>query len=71
MEINRCSRCGNFFATTGDVCPNCIAKDTLEQATFKNYLTTHSIQETPISTMSFETGITQNNLTRFIGYENL
>ena len=27
MNLNKCSRCGCFFASTTDVCPKCESKD--------------------------------------------
>ena len=37
MELNRCSRCGNFYVAEGNVCPKCNAKDGFEFSTFKSY----------------------------------
>ena len=30
MEFNRCSRCGSFYVSEGNVCPNCSKKDNAE-----------------------------------------
>ena len=68
MKINRCSRCGNFYTSNGDVCPNCIAKDNKELSVFKNYLENNE-DETSLNNISFKTGISQSNLTRFLSYE--
>lgn len=70
MKINRCSRCGGFYASDGDVCPNCISKDNKELSVFKNYLEQNGT-ETSLNNISIKTGITQNNLTRFLGYDGL
>lgn len=69
MEINRCSRCGNFYVSESNVCPSCIAKDNQEQLTFKTYLE-HNEGETSLNNISYKTGISQTNLTRFLGYDD-
>ena len=38
MEFNRCSRCGNFYVSEGNVCPNCSKKDGAEFIQFTSYL---------------------------------
>ena len=68
MKINRCTRCGNFYTSDGDVCPNCIIKDNQELSTFRNYLEQNQA-ETSLNNVSLKTGISQNNLTRFLGYD--
>ena len=69
MQFNRCSRCGAFFVTDGDVCPKCQPKDTFEMTKLKNFLedcsTDSSIQE-----ISLGTGITEKNLHRFFSYDD-
>lgn len=68
MEINKCSRCGNFYTTGGNVCPNCMAKDAQDLMTFKTYLENNQ-NETSLNNVSYKTGISQTHLTRFLGYE--
>lgn len=70
MELNRCNRCGAFYATSNDVCPKCVSIDNLELSTFKNYIEENGCGNS-IDTISNQTGISQKNITRFIGYENL
>ena len=36
MEFNRCSRCGSFYVSAGNVCPKCSQKDGLELDTISN-----------------------------------
>lgn len=69
MELNKCSRCGAFHTNTGDVCPKCASKDSLEFSTFKNYIEQNGISS--IDTIATETGIAQNNVSRFLGYESI
>ena len=68
MKINRCTRCGSFYTSLGDVCPNCVAKDNQELSAFKNYLQQNEA-ETSLNNVSIKTGISQTNLTRFLSYD--
>ncbi len=67
MEFNKCSRCGNFFISSNDVCPKCQTKDTLEFETFKNYIAENGINNN-LDIISTETGITVKNINRFLDY---
>ena len=68
MEFNKCSRCGNFYLSEGDVCPKCSAKDTFEITTFKTYIENNGT-ENSIDIISKELGIQEKNLNRFLGYK--
>ena len=68
MELNRCSRCGNFYEVAGNVCPNCSAKDGIEFSTFKSYIQQNGLDNS-LNTISNNTGISVSNLNRFIGYQ--
>ncbi len=68
MKINRCIRCGGFYTSEGDVCPNCITKDNMELSVFKTYLE-NNVNETSLNNVSIKTGISTPNLNRFLGYE--
>lgn len=67
MEFNKCSRCGNFYVSEGNVCPKCSAKDGFEFSTFTSYLEKNGF-ENSIDTIANETGISVKNLNRFIDY---
>ena len=68
MELNRCSRCGNFYTAEGNVCPKCSTKDGFEFSTFKSYVNENGF-ENSLNTISNDTGITVKNLNRFMGYQ--
>ena len=38
MDFKKCSRCGSFYYSEGDVCPKCNARDNFELSKFKNYI---------------------------------
>ena len=68
MEINRCSRCGNFYVSAGNVCPNCSTKDGAEFSVFKSYVQENGLDNS-LDTVSNDTGISVKNLNRFLEYE--
>lgn len=68
MDFNKCTRCGNFYMSEGNVCPKCLSKDNLEFSTFKSYIQENGI-ESGIDAISGETGISVKNINRFLGYE--
>ncbi len=70
MELNKCFRCGSFFATNNVVCPKCMAKDNLELSTLKNYLEQNGSSNS-IDSISSATGITPKNLNRFLSYDDV
>lgn len=68
MELNRCSRCGNFYVAEGNVCPKCSTKDGFEFSTFKSYVQENGL-ENSLNIISNDTGISVKNLNRFLGYQ--
>ena len=70
MELNRCSRCGSFYVSEGNVCPKCSQKDGLEFSTFKTYVEENGFNVS-LDTISEETGISVKNLNRYLGYEEI
>ena len=70
MEFKKCCRCGNFYVSNDDVCPNCKVKDNFEFSTFKSYLDGNGLNNS-LETISGETGISIKNLNRFLEYEVL
>lgn len=70
MEFNRCSRCGSFYVSNGNVCPRCSKKDGVEFSTFKQYVTENGFEQS-LDTISGETGIAVKNLNRYLGYEEI
>lgn len=69
MDLNKCSRCGAFHTNSGDVCPKCASKDSLELSTFKSYVEENGFSS--IDIVAAQTGITQKNITRFAGYQGI
>ena len=69
MQFNKCSRCGCFFVSSGDVCPNCQPKDDMEMNTLMNFLEDSSI-DCSLENISYSTGITMKNLNRYFSNDN-
>ncbi len=70
MEFKKCTRCGNFYVTEGNVCPRCVAKDNMEFATFKTYIKENGLIG-GIDTISGKTGISEKNINRFLTYDGI
>ncbi len=70
MDFNKCSRCGSFFISEGDICPKCKTKDTFEFNTFKGYIEENGFNSS-LDIISGETGISLKNLNRFLGYDGM
>ena len=68
MEFNRCSRCGSFYVSEGNVCLKCSTKDGFEFSTFQNYIKENGL-ENSLDTIADDTGISIKNLNRFIEYD--
>lgn len=64
MQFNKCSRCGSFFVSSGDVCPNCAPKDKFEMNKLQNFLEDSDINSS-IESISYNTGISVKNLNRY------
>lgn len=69
MEFNKCSRCGAFYASSNNVCPNCEPKDNCEQLKLKNFLEENEFPSS-IETLSTDTGISIKNLNRYLSDSN-
>ena len=66
MELNKCSRCGAFFVSGNNVCPNCEVKDSAEIFKLKSFLEENDYAGSSIEDLSCDTGISVKNLNRFL-----
>ena len=69
MEFNRCSRCGSFYVSAGNVCPKCNAKDGMEFSNFVNYVQQNGLNDS-LDTISGQIGVSVKNLNRFLKYKD-
>lgn len=65
MDLNRCKRCGAFFASTDCVCPNCKTKDISDLSKLEAFLQENELPSS-IDVLANNTGISAKNLNRFI-----
>jgi len=65
MELNKCKRCGAFFASDNYICPNCEPKDIAELSKLKNFLAENDCPNS-IDILATNTGISAKNLNRFL-----
>lgn len=71
MEFKKCERCGCFFASNDSVCYNCLTKDRFEMSKFKNFVSENNLNNiNSLNDISYQTGISQKNLNRFLGYKD-
>jgi len=65
MELKKCARCGCFFASSNTVCCNCETKDMQDIYTLNNFIV-NSSEVNSIDSLSFNTGVSVKNISRFI-----
>ena len=65
MEVKKCFRCGCFFASSNNICDNCISQDQIEINNLKTYLEENN-NFSSVEELSINTGISQKNLNRFL-----
>lgn len=70
MNLNKCERCGCFFATKNTVCPNCESKDENDINQLKNFLSDADSAVT-VDSLSFSTGVSLKNVNRFLQDKDL
>ena len=71
MEFKKCERCGCFFTSNDNVCYNCLTKDKYEMSKFKNFIDENNLNKVnSLNEISYQTGISQKNLNRFLEYED-
>lgn len=69
MNFNKCSRCGGFFISGGNTCPNCIQKDEMEMYRLENFIEENSNTTFNLEDLALNTGISSKNLNRFLANE--
>ncbi len=69
MNFKKCLRCGCFFSSADDICPNCTPKDNFEMSKLKSFLVQQT-EEPTIADISKGTGIEETNINRFMSNKN-
>lgn len=70
MNLNKCERCGCFFASKNAVCPNCVSKDEHDISQLKNYLC-EADSAVSIENLASGTGVSLKNVNRFLQNKDL
>ncbi len=70
MEFKKCSRCGGFYTSEGQVCQNCAPKENCEYSAFKSYVEANGTTN-PLYDIAGETGISTKHINRFIATDGL
>ena len=65
MEFKKCARCGCFFTSNNNICCNCEAKDASDISKLNSFIDS-SNDITSIDELSTSTGVSLNNINRFI-----
>ena len=65
MNFKKCLRCGCFFSSVDDICPNCAPKDNFEMSKLKTFLT-NQVEDASVADISKDTGIDEANINRFM-----
>jgi len=65
MNFKKCLRCGCFFSSVDDICPNCAPKDNFEMSKLKTFLT-NQVEDASVADISKGTGIDESNINRFM-----
>lgn len=70
MEAKKCVRCGTMFISNNDVCDRCKNKDNADLFRLKGFMENQNIgEEIAQGELSIATGITNKNLSRFLGLD--
>lgn len=70
MNLNKCERCGCFFASKNSVCPKCESKDKNDINQLKNFLS-EADSSVSVESLSFSTGVSLKNVNRFLQDKDL
>lgn len=70
MNLNKCERCGCFFASKNSVCPNCVSKDENDINQLKRFLNDADTSIT-VESLAYSTGVSLKNVNRLLKNKNL
>lgn len=70
MNLNKCERCGCFFTSKNQVCPNCQEKDENDIKQLKKFLNDSDV-DVSVESLSAQTGVSIKNVNRFLKDKNL
>lgn len=65
MKFNTCIRCGCFFSSQDNLCPNCQSKDEVDKHTLRDFITNHDIPAN-VETLALNSGVSLKNVNRYL-----
>jgi len=69
IEAKKCVRCGSLYIADSEVCSNCQKKDGADIYKLKGFIETAGNGNFTQGELSILTGISNRNLSRFLGYD--
>ena len=69
VEARKCARCGCMYISETEVCGKCQKKDGAELYRLKGFLNQGIGEDLTQGELSIATGISNKNLSRFLGYD--
>lgn len=69
IEAKKCVRCGCMYIADTEVCSKCQTKDGADLQRLKGFIENQEYEELTQGELAIATGITNKNLTRFLGYD--
>ena len=69
VEAKKCARCGCMYISETDVCGKCAKKDGADLYRLKGFINQGIEDELSQGEIAIATGISNRNLSRFLGYD--
>lgn len=69
VEARKCARCGCMYIADTEVCGKCQTKDGADLHRLKGFVENQGYGELTQRELAIATGITNKNLSRFLGYD--
>ncbi len=69
VEARKCARCGCMYIAGTEVCEKCQSKDGADLHKLKGFIESQGYGELTQGELAIATGITNKNLSRFLGYD--
>ena len=69
MNFNKCSRCGCFFVSNSNICPNCQPKENIDINSLENFIEDNEDKVYNLEGIATSTGISIKNLNRYLSMD--
>jgi hypothetical protein len=65
MELKKCIRCGCFFTTEDNLCPNCKQRDDSDKKYLKSFIEANGAPSS-VQELSFQSGLSLYDINRYL-----